>query len=323
MSRTKIQLKGKMKIEDMFLMKADNKEGINTTLNPALAILAGKNRHINFGVHKRPDGPAIVSAEITAQPQTLHKGQTALLSWSSKNAQTITIDNWIGEVPGSGTLKIHPDKTTTFNIVATSRNGAETSSFVTVEVIKDPSAKGKTLANLQQLEDCTELIEKMKQKIRGKTAFIAALFVASLFVLGLKLLNPTPIQIVIEGENASITQIPGFFTLEDVIIIVVVSIILGVSGMYLLFFDSVEKPAGELVLGERKKRWKEIAKTLKEDEQKIYRAIIEADGIIEQSELSEKTGISKAGVSRALDLLESKGLVERRRRGMRNTILLK
>jgi len=159
--------------------------------------------------------------------------------------------------------------------------------------------------------------------IRGRTVFIAALFVASLFVLGLKLLNPTPIQIVIEGENASITQIPGFFTLEDVIVIVVVSIILGVSGMYLLFFDSVERPAGELVLGERKKRWKEIAKTLKEDEQKIYRAIIEAGGIIEQSELPEKTGISKAGVSRALDLLESKGLVERRRRGMRNTILLK
>ena len=36
-----------------------------------------------------------------------------------------------------------------------------------------------------------------------------------------------------------------------------------------------------------------------------------------------KTVISKAGVSRALDLLESKGLVERKRRGMRNVVLLK
>jgi len=161
------------------------------------------------------------------------------------------------------------------------------------------------------------------KKIRGKTAFIAALFVASAFILGLKLLNPTPIQIVIEGQSASITQLPGFFTDKDVIIIVVASIILGVSGTYLLFFDSVEKPAGELVLEERKKRWKEITKTLKEDEQKIYQAIIEAGGIIEQSELPEKTGISKASVSRALDLLESRGLVERRKRGMGNIILLK
>ncbi|MCD6411533.1 MAG: MarR family transcriptional regulator [Thermoplasmata archaeon] len=37
----------------------------------------------------------------------------------------------------------------------------------------------------------------------------------------------------------------------------------------------------------------------------------------------KKTGISKASVSRALDLLESKGLVERRRRGMGNIVLLK
>ena len=163
----------------------------------------------------------------------------------------------------------------------------------------------------------------MEGKIRGKTVFMAALFVASVFVLGLKLLNPTPIQIVVEGQSASITQLPGFFTLEDVIIIVAASVILGVSGTYLLFFDSVEKPVGELILEERKERWKETVKTLKEDEQKIYRAIIEADGIIEQSELPEKTGLSKASVSRALDLLESKGLVERRRRGMGNIILLK
>jgi len=164
----------------------------------------------------------------------------------------------------------------------------------------------------------------MKWKRRyGKTTFIAALFVVSVFILGLKLLNPTPIQIVIEGQNASITKLPGFFTIEDVIIVVIASIILGISGTYLFFFDLVEKPAGEVVLKEREKRWKEIAKTLKEDERKIYRAIIEAGGIVQQSELPEKTGLSKASISRVLDLLESKGLVERRRRGMRNVVLLK
>ena len=62
---------------------------------------------------------------------------------------------------------------------------------------------------------------------------------------------------------------------------------------------------------------------MKDDEQKIYQAIIEAGGIIEQSELPEKTGLSKASVSRALDLLESRGLVEKRRRGMGNIVLLK
>ena len=91
----------------------------------------------------------------------------------------------------------------------------------------------------------------------------------------------------------------------------------------MLLLDLAEKLTGELVLEEREKRWKEIAKTLKKDERKIYQVIIEAGGIIEQSELPEKTGLSKASVSRALDLLESKGLVERKRRGMGNVVLLK
>jgi len=163
----------------------------------------------------------------------------------------------------------------------------------------------------------------MENKIHGRTAFMAVLFIASVFVLGIKLLNPTPVQIFIEGQNTAITQIPGFFTFLDVIILIVASIILAITGMYLLFFDSVEKPAGELVLEERKKRWEQIVKTLKDDQQKIYKAIIDSDGIINQSELVEKTGISKSNVSRALDLLESRGLIERRRRGMGNIVLLK
>ena len=168
------------------------------------------------------------------------------------------------------------------------------------------------------------------KKVHGKIMFMAALFVASVFVLGIKLLNPTPIQIYVEGQNTVVSQIPGFFTFTDVIVIVLASITLAVSGMYLLFFDflgkptgELVKPVGELVLEERKKRWEQIAKTLKDDEQKIYKAIIESDGIINQSELVEKTGISKSNVSRVLDLLESKGLVERRRRGMGNIVLLK
>ncbi len=160
------------------------------------------------------------------------------------------------------------------------------------------------------------------KKIHGRTVFMAVLFVASVFVLGIKLLNPTPVQIFIEGQNTAISQIPGFFTFADVILLVVASIILAVSGMYLLFFDS-EKPAGKLVLEERKKRWGEISKTLNKEEQKVYKVIADSDGIINQSELVEKTGISKSNVSRALDLLESRGLVEKRRRGMTNTILLK
>lgn len=174
-------------------------------------------------------------------------------------------------------------------------------------------------------------METKTKNIRGdgKTVFVAALFVASVFVLGMKLLNPTPIQIFVNGNNVVTKQIPGFFTYTDVVILVIASLVLGISGAYLLFSVPVptEKPAaedaGKVILEERKRRWNELSKTLKDDECKVYETILESDGIIEQSEIVEKTGLPKANVSRSLDLLESKGLAERRRRGTGNVVLLK
>ena len=147
-------------------------------------------------------------------------------------------------------------------------------------------------------------------------------------------MNPTPIQISIDGVEITIDQIPGIFTLFDVMILIVSSFVLGISTMYFviysLFFDSsentensTENHAGELILQERKDKWEQIMTDLKNDEHTVYKEIIDSDGIINQSELPEKAGISKSRVSRALDLLESKGLVERRRRGMGNVVMLK
>jgi len=161
------------------------------------------------------------------------------------------------------------------------------------------------------------------KKVHGKTIFIAALFIISAFTLVVKLLSPTPIQIYVDENQASVTQVPGFFTTMDAIILVVASAVLGISGAYLLLPASVEKPVGVSVLEERKERWEKISKTLKDDERKIYEVILGSDGLINQSEIAEKTGLSKSNVSRSLDLLESKGLVERKRRGMGNIVSLK
>jgi DNA-binding transcriptional ArsR family regulator len=157
-----------------------------------------------------------------------------------------------------------------------------------------------------------------------KTAFMAVIFIASVVVLGIKLLNPTPVQIFVENETTIVNQIPGLFTYTDTLIMIIAVSLLNISGIYLLFFDSAPQTTsvGTMVLEERKKRWESIAKTLKEDEQKIYSAIIE-EGIIAQSEIVEKTGLPKSNVSRALYVLESRGLIERRRRGMGNIVLLK
>src|SRR5271157_4380255 len=165
-------------------------------------------------------------------------------------------------------------------------------------------------------------------QIRGKTLFAAAVFIASVLVLALKLLNPTPVQILVEGNTAITTQVPGLFTYADVLVIAVALVLMSVSGTYILLHDSATPAAaapasaGDVILEERRQRWEEVAKMLKDDEQTLFKAIID-EGIVHQSELVEKTGLPKSNVSRALYGLESRGLIERRRRGMGNVVLLK
>jgi uncharacterized membrane protein len=177
-------------------------------------------------------------------------------------------------------------------------------------------------------------------RFQGKTLFAAAVFVASGLALGLKLLDPTPVQILVEGNTAITAQVPGLFTYADVFVIAVALVLMSVSGTYILLQDSTTPAAaapasagdiiaaaapasaGDIILEERRQRWEGVAKTLKDDEQTLFKAIID-EGIVHQSELVEKTGLPKSNVSRALYALESRGLIERRRRGMGNVILLK
>jgi hypothetical protein len=93
--------------------------------------------------------------------------------------------------------------------------------------------------------------------------------------------------------------------------------LIGVS-LYLIFFV---KPVQVIVKDIAK--FKEIAKTLQGEERRIYELIVEAGGSIFQSNLVSKTGFSKVKISRILDKLELMGLIERRRRGMANLIVIK
>ncbi len=120
----------------------------------------------------------------------------------------------------------------------------------------------------------------------GKKLFTAVIFVASIVVIAVKLLNPASVQIYVEGNTAITSQIPGLFTYSDVLILVVSSILMSGSGLYLLLYDSLGTQAvtkapsppvsvGSMILEERRQHWEETAKTLKDDEQTLYKAIID------------------------------------------------
>jgi len=92
-------------------------------------------------------------------------------------------------------------------------------------------------------------------------------------------------------------------------------------GLYLIFFgkDSEKIRVRRI----KKEDYEKVLKTLDEEQRKVLEKIIEGEGVIFQSELVEKTNLSKVKVSRILDKLEGKGILERRRRGMSNVIIIK
>jgi uncharacterized membrane protein len=148
--------------------------------------------------------------------------------------------------------------------------------------------------------------------------------VVSTFTLFIKLLLPATLQVIIEGQQVEIRQIPNIYLPSDVAVIGASCFVLGASLIYLLFpyrtiVTRVE--GGQTFAVER---WRKTLEGLtNEDERKVYQLIIEANGIIFQGQLVEKSGFPKGKVSLVLDRLEARGLLERKRHGMSNVVVLK
>ena len=73
----------------------------------------------------------------------------------------------------------------------------------------------------------------------------------------------------------------------------------------------------------QKKFDKSILLHLEPEERKLISLLMNNKGSMFQSELVEKSGMNKVRITRLLDALESQGLVDRRRRGMTNVVMLK
>ena len=102
-------------------------------------------------------------------------------------------------------------------------------------------------------------------------------------------------------------------------ITVALMIIVLLIGLYFVFFGDREKRKQ----GKKDIKKYEMPQNLNPDEKQIIQIILEEDGAIFQSQLTEKTGMSKVKITRILDKLEGKGIIERKRRGMTNVVILK
>jgi len=100
-----------------------------------------------------------------------------------------------------------------------------------------------------------------------------------------------------------------------------------VIGLFLVFSKENEriivkkiKPFAKL---EAKEFDKKSLKNLEPTERIIMNLLLENKGSMFQSELVTSTKLNKVKITRILDSLEAQGLIERRRRGMTNIVMLK
>ncbi|MBT7698039.1 MAG: sugar-binding protein [Desulfobacterales bacterium] len=76
-------------------------------------------------------------ALINVTPTIIISGESCTLTWSTENAETVSIDNGIGSVDLNGSISVSPTETITYNVTATGQGGITTDS-VTVTVIYPP-----------------------------------------------------------------------------------------------------------------------------------------------------------------------------------------
>ncbi len=97
--------------------------------------------------------------------------------------------------------------------------------------------------------------------------------------------------------------------------------VLFIIGLALLF----SKPEKQVVIQkvkEKEKKKKIDISDLNSEEKKVFNIIREKNAAF-QADLIEQTGFGKVKITRILNRLESKGLVERKRRGMTNVVVMK
>ena len=154
----------------------------------------------------------------------------------------------------------------------------------------------------------------------GKILAIFGLIVST-FAVFVKIMTPTNVQFIIDGSVIEFRNIPEIYDSSDMILIGISCFVLGSSLVYFwLIGKNGAVSAGTLL----KRSWDELLEGLSNpDEKRIVSLIIDEGGTIFQSQVVDKSGYSKSKVSLILDRLEAKKILERKRHGMSNVIILK
>ena len=128
-------------------------------------------------------------------------------------------------------------------------------------------------------------------------------------------------EVTHENPNADMKECPAHTTNTSWLIIAAfgLAFLLLASGLYLVMAGhKKQQPAEEGM------QFKEVdISKLDEEEQKVYTLLKDNKGSMYQSDIIKATGFSKVHVTRILDKMSMSGIVDRKRRGMTNIVVLK
>ena len=82
-----------------------------------------------------PPDPLPVCESFSANPSTINRGSSSTLSWVTKNAARVVIDNGIGEVTATGSLSVSPLVTTTYTLTAYKSPGSNDKDTCTTTIV--------------------------------------------------------------------------------------------------------------------------------------------------------------------------------------------
>jgi len=157
-----------------------------------------------------------------------------------------------------------------------------------------------------------------------KVIISIVILVVSLFLIINQLFTPQPIQIILETGQEVVTQTSEYFSIFQVLVLVIASFLTGSTAIYLYFKSETDEFLKSLSQKKNiENKYEMVIPLLKGDEKKVFQEIIDAKGEMLQNALVLKTDMTKVRMTRTLASLESKNLILKERHGLTNKIKLK
>jgi len=122
-----------------------------------------------------PPPPKPEISSFTASPAAIERGQSSTLSWSVRNATSVTIEPSVGSVQPGGARQVYPNSNTTYILVAKGPGGAAedmASVRVTIPAPTTAAAPSKSLSDLlsEQTQDAYFDYDKSNIRPDARTA---------------------------------------------------------------------------------------------------------------------------------------------------------